>query len=252
MSEKYNLKSIIAGLVVLVVGIVLVITDLTWWKVEKSWVVNVGCSLIASSLVILMTTLFVERVKDNPLEPWGISKIYRTRAKMNEDCSVSMNKAKYQVDVIAFGLKSYRTEQERLTKKLLQKGVNFRILTMDPSSPFISQREKEENENEGQIKNTINQLVKWANNQNKQSNKGKIVIKGYSCMTLNFYWRVDDDLYIGPYWYGRSSQQTISYKYNTGAAFDLYTEYYEELWNDENLSQTLTDVKDVDVVRKRN
>lgn len=244
MKEKMNLKSIIAGLIVLILGILSVIADLTWLKTNKTWLISVGCSLIASALVILMTDLFVERIKENPLDPWGIKKIYQTRAKMNEDCSNSMNKAKYQVDVIAFGLKSYRTSQDRLTRKLLQKGVNFRIITMNPSSEFVLQREREEKENEGQIKNTISQLVKWANTLNSQSGNGKIIIKGYSCMTLDFYWRVDNDMYIGPYWYGRNSQQTISYKYNDGIAFDLYSDYFDELWNNTELTEILTEAKE--------
>lgn len=243
MKEKINLKSIVAGLIVLIIGILLIYVDLAWIKLQSSWGMSVGCSLIASALVIIMTDIFVDRVKENPLKSWGIKKIYDTRAKMNDDCSVSMSKAKYQVDVVAFGLKSYRTQQEKLTKRLLQKGVNYRIITMNPTSEFLAQRELEENENEGQIKNTINQLISWANKMNKQNYKGKIIIKGYTCMTLDFYWRVDNDLYIGPYWYGYNSQQTISYKYSDGKGFDMYTEYFEKIWNDSNLTEVLTDVK---------
>ena len=143
---------------------------------------------------------------------------------MNDDCGVSLKRARYQVDIVAFGLKSYRAEQEKLTRSLLQKGVNFRIITMNPDSPFVAQREREENENAGQIKNTIKQLVQWANNLNQQSSKGKIIIKGYSCMTLDFYWRVDNDIYIGPYWYGLDSQQTISYKFTEGTGFSLVSQ----------------------------
>lgn len=55
-------------------------------------------------------------------------------------------------------------------------------------------------------------------------------------MTLDFYWRVDNNLYIGPYWYHLGSQQTITYKYkHSGIAFNLYTEYFERLWNSPEL-----------------
>ena len=66
---------------------------------------------------------------------------------------------------------------------------------------------------------------------NSKSNKGKITIKYYDCMTLDFYWRLDDQLYVGPYWFGTESQQTITYKFvKGGRGFDVYTEYFEELW----------------------
>ena len=60
-------------------------------------------------------------------------------------------------------------------------------------------------------------------------------------MTLDFYWRMDNELYIGPYWYGWDSQQTVTYKFiNGGRGFDLYTQYFDALWNDEKLMRKLT------------
>ena len=109
---------------------------------------------------------------------------------------------------------------------------------MSPNSIFVSQREKEENETEGQIKNTINGLIEWAKDINakvkktKNSKKaGHIEIRGYDCMTLDFYWRMDNELYVGPYWYGMSSQQTITYKFDEGGeGFKDYTDYFEKIW----------------------
>lgn len=103
---------------------------------------------------------------------------------------------------------------------------------MNPESAFVSEREKEENESQGQIKNTITQLIEWAEKLNKKGKNGTIEIKGYNCMTLDFYWRVDNEVYIGPYWQGISSQQTITYKFEEGGlGFQQYTEYFENLWN---------------------
>ena len=126
---------------------------------------------------------------------------------------------------------------------MLNKGVNVRILTMDPDceNVFLKQREKEEGNQEGDILNSINQLVEWANKLNKKSRKGTIKIKGYRCMTLDFYWRVDDEIYIGPYWYKFSSQNTITYKFVSGKqGFDMYADYFEQLWDDEENNKVLT------------
>lgn len=66
-------------------------------------------------------------------------------------------------------------------------------------------------------------------------------IKGYRCMTLDFYWRVDDEIYIGPYWYKFSSQNTITYKFVSGKqGFDMYADYFEQLWDDEENNKVLT------------
>ena len=240
MNERLNLKSIIVGLLVLIIGILLILFDIFSAKTEKGLWISIGCSLIASGLVILLTAICVERVKINPLKEWGISNIYPSRAIMNTDCEVSVDNAKRQIDVIAFGLHSYRDAKSKVTAKLLNKGVNFRIITMDPESEFVSQRAIEEGEVKDQISNSIKQLIEWANDLNKKSKKGKIIVKGYSCMTLSFYWRVDDEIYTGPYWYGKRSQQTISYKFTSGKTFDAYNDYFESLWNDQELMTLLT------------
>ena len=60
-------------------------------------------------------------------------------------------------------------------------------------------------------------------------------------MTLDFYWRVDNDIYIGPYWYHVGSQQTITYKFHKGRrGFDIYRDYFESLWNDNDNTIKLT------------
>ena len=51
-------------------------------------------------------------------------------------------------------------------------------------------------------------------------------------MTLDFYWRMDDELYVGPYLLNIESQQTITYKHLKGdKGFKLYSDYFESLWN---------------------
>ncbi len=239
--EKINLKSIIAALIILAVGIFLALMDVFKWKSPYSIVLNIGCSFVSSALVAIVTVLLVERQKVSPVEEWKIKKIYGTRAEINNECSIKLKKAKYKVDVVAFGLQSFRNKQSSEIENYLKKGVNFRILTMNPNSEFVTARESEEDNTN--IKNSIEKLIEWADKLNSKNYKGKIIIKGYSCMTLDFYWRVDDTIYVGPYWYGYDSQQTITYKFEAdGQGFDLYEEYFEKLWNDNVLTDTLTKI----------
>ncbi|MCR5728022.1 MAG: hypothetical protein K6G24_11215 [Lachnospiraceae bacterium] len=240
MKEKINSKSVAFSLLAILVGVALIALDLTILNTKTCLWINVGCSVIGSGLVILLTAICIERIKNDPLKVWGIARIYPSRAVMNTDCEISVNNARYKIDAIGFGFRSYRDQKGKDTEKLLKRGVNIRIITMNPDSQFVHQREQEENEVSGQISNSIKQLVAWADNLNKKKYQGKIVIKGYSCMTLHFYWRVDDEMYTGPYWYGKGSQQTISYKYGTGKAFNAYSDYFESLWNNSDLMKTLT------------
>ncbi len=251
--SKYNLKSIIVGLIVLVVGVFLALMDTFVWKSPSSLLLNIGCSLVASSLVILLTTFLVDMKKLSPLDEWGISKIYSTRSEKNADSDPELERVKYKIDAVAFGLSNFRSKYTSKVEVCLRKGVNIRILTMDPDSELVHIREKEENAVQGQIEKSIRDLVEWANKLNSENrNKGKIIIKGYSCMTLDFYWRVDDELFIGPYWYGQPSNQTITYAFKEGGkGFAQYTTYFENLWESKENVKALTTVTEITAKKSR-
>lgn len=245
MKEEYNWKSLFLALSIIIFGIILCAlssyTPLPWNNLLNS----IGCSLIASGIVITVHDFFTERKTVSSLDDWKIEKIYSTRAEKNAESDPELTKVKYCIDVIAFGLSSFRSKHTSKIETCLRKGVNIRILTMNPTSPYVNVRDTEEKKQEGTTRYSIEQLIKWANDLNRKDFKGKIIVKGYSTMTLNFYWRVDDVLYIGPYWYGVDSQQTITYKFSDGGkGFQQYTDYFENLWNDSVLTDTLTDIKE--------
>ena len=76
-------KSIVTALAVIIGGIVLCLIDLFLANTYSKIWISVGCSLIASGLVILLTTLLVDRKKENPLDEWKIDKIFSTRMEKN-------------------------------------------------------------------------------------------------------------------------------------------------------------------------
>lgn len=60
-------------------------------------------------------------------------------------------------------------------------------------------------------------------------------------MTLDFYWRVDNMIYVGPYFYDEPSNQTITYGFEEGGkGFARYSDYFEKLWNNKDLTVELT------------
>lgn len=245
MKEKVNWKTIGISLLIILIGIVLILCDIYCIHTKILVWVSIGCSVLASGLVILLTAILIERQRYDPLADWKIQKIYSTRAARNEEADPNIQKTKYRIDGIIFGLSSFRTRYGNKIEQCLQNGVNIRLLTMDPNGDYITIREQEEVNVPGSIKTTIEELVKWANRLNEKNYTGKIVIKGYICMTLDYYWRVDDEVYIGPYLYGYKSSDTITYKFESGGkGFQYYSEYFESLWNNQNLTIPLTTVQE--------
>ncbi len=180
---------------------------------------------------------FVMRLQN--LNEWGIEKIFKTRAEKNGESDPKLEKHNVKIlDGIAFGLSSFRSDREDDVLACLQNGMNMRLLAMNPNSEFAKQRAVEEGVHPDSICKSIKDLVEWVNKLNQKSTKGKIQIKYYNAMTLDFYWRIDNDVYVGPYMYGIVSQQTVTAKFSRGGkGFKLYTGRFEKLWNDTTLCE---------------
>ena len=179
MKETYNWKSLFAGVGIILIGAVMCIASGFSAQPWDNILLSIGCSLIASGLVILMHDFFVERKKVSMLDEWKIERIFSTRAEKNAESDPELVKAKYRVDAIAFGLGSFRSKQTPKVETCLRKGVNFRIITMMPDSPYAAERDKEENKNNGTTSYSIQQLVEWADKLNSRSMRGKVIVKGY-------------------------------------------------------------------------
>lgn len=121
MKYKFNLMAIIAGLIFFAIGLFLALMDAFVWDSPTAIVSNIGCSLLASAVVALITALLVDRRKENPLDEWKISKIYSTRAEKNADSDPELERARYQVDAVAFVQDAVNAMCETLeTKKTFQ------------------------------------------------------------------------------------------------------------------------------------
>lgn len=81
MREKYNLKSVIAGLVLIIAGISLTLLDHFLIKSGKAIFISVGCSLLASGMVILVQAWLVEVKRYDYAQEWGLTKIYKNKSR---------------------------------------------------------------------------------------------------------------------------------------------------------------------------
>lgn len=225
---------IIALLGVICIGAVLFVEN---EKIEDL-LIGIGGSFLSSGIIVFITTLFMDNTEnDINLSYWGIEAIYNTRAEMNTSCDKYSKHAK-RIDVIAFGLKSWRDTKNKEIEKLLRNGCKIRILTMDPDCENLRQRERDEAVGEGGISYSIKQLVSWATKLNQKEYEGSIEIRFYDAHPLNFLFLMNNRLFTGPYEYGKGSQQTISYEFNTtGEGYRYYSEYFNDLWNDQEFAK---------------
>jgi len=202
----------------------------------KNIPISVGCSLIASSVVSYLTSKYLIRISHikKIIEYWGLEAIYETRQEMNRSTDIAFKSLENNLDIIAWGLKSFRDAKNKVVRAKVERGLKIRIIAPYPDSEVVKQREKDEKEIEGQIKQTIINLAQWIEELKRiSSDRSNIQIRYYNRLPEDFYFLVDEHIFIGPYLYGISSQQTISYEFKgTSHGFTYYKDYFEKLWND--------------------
>lgn len=168
----------------------------------------------------------------------GLKNLFSTRQAMNIHINDLWHRPVSQLDIIAFGLKSFRDYRNSAVVAQVKNGLKIRILTLNPNSPFLKQRERDEKLVKNSIRKTIIDLEGWCKNINKEVKiRNAIKIKFYDSLPLDFYWRQDDSLFVGPYLYGIDSQQTVTYNFSTDSSVgNFYSIYFEKLWNNRGFS----------------
>ena len=208
---------------------------------DNNVMLNIGCSICASSVISFGSLLFFSKkeLSDEIINHWGLTNIYRSRSEMNADCSMDLDKAMEHIDYIGFGFKSLIDAKSKVIEEKAVHGVKIRFLVMDPESEFLKEREAIENSSEGSIRKSIYNLEEWIRHLRTLSNNSEnIQLRYYDSLPLDYYNRIDDAVYMGPYWFGKSSQQTVSYRFQSNSeGYKLYTEYFSDLWESKDLKK---------------
>lgn len=233
--ERWNTKTIMV--ITFLLSIILIISSLLYTEKYSDWKniqISVACSILASNIIMYLSSEFMIRSQRRAelIDRWGMEAIYKTRAEMNESTNISLSLCKQEIEIVAFGLKSFRESKSDVIGGLLSKGVRIRIITANPKSKILEYVDKRENVIEGSTKKSIEGLIAWVNELKEKSNKHNIEIRYYDELPLDFYFKVDDKIYVGPYLKGISSQQTISYEFSAGEGYNYWSKYFSKLWED--------------------
>lgn len=232
--ENLSLDKI--NLIAFILGIFATIAGILFSGNVQAILLSIGTSLIASSIIAFLTARYLvrkSRVREI-MENWGLEGIYETRSEMNESSNRYLSIIEKEMDIIALGMRSFRDAKGNLIKEKVKKGIYVRILTLNPESEFVRQREKDENRVPDEIKKTIYDLITWVNElKSIAPNESNVQIKFYNTYPLDSYLRIDNHIYIGPNMYKKVSQQTISYEFKGNSLGHLYySDYFDAIWFD--------------------
>ena len=238
-----NLIVALIGIISVIIGVFLSFLEKGGNEILATVLISVGTSLIASAVVTYLTSIYIyKRKKEKEITDfWGLTAIFETRQRMNDSSDDHLPLIEDSLDIIAFGLRSFRDSKTHEIQNKVRRGLKIRMLTIHPDSPFLKQREIDEKQAEGAIKKSIILLFDWITElRTIAPDENNISIKFYDALPLDFFFRMDDVLFVGPYMYGKDSQQTISMEFRGGAnGFNYYMRYFEELWDDKKFPKKL-------------
>ena len=227
-SEKLiNALIFLTGLISVLAG---VIFENAMKEQVSTVLISIGASIIASSVVAYITSVYLlKRKKQKEItEIWGLRSITGNRSEMNVEIDRRLEKMSKSLDIIAYGLKSFRESKGNLLMSKIERGVKIRILTVNPDSEVLAYRDSAENKINGSTANDIRQLVKWLGEFESSS----VEIRFCEFLPTELYFRVDDRIFVGPYEIGKESQRTITLEFaGDTKGFGYYSDYFESLWS---------------------
>src|SRR5215207_2259105 len=126
--------------------------------------VAVGTSIIATGAAGMIIWVYLSQVETSSarLELFsraGLDWIYdRRAAQIRDEYGIRLQKASDRIDIIGFGLKDFRRDYIDQLGAMAARAA-IRILLIDPTGPYASQRDKEEGQSPGTISLEVEEFV---------------------------------------------------------------------------------------------
>jgi hypothetical protein len=230
-------------------GLVFVLFSATLDGLGAALFFAVGASITAAGVAgwtvfayVLVSETTARRLE--VLTKFGIVNAFQGRAVLiKEEYDLRLRGASRNIDVIGFGLTSLR-EDYRDQFPLWKQRARVRILLLDPEFPdaaftYASQRDIEEED----VAPTIAEQVKRFVHEARQILEAdRFQIRLYTCLPSVNIFRVDDELFWGPYLIRERSRNAPTFLVEKGGVlFDRLEQHFTKIWTDPSLSRAVPD-----------
>jgi hypothetical protein len=187
------------------------------------------------------------------LTRFGFVKVFDSRAvTIRSEYDERVAKARNQIDILGFGLRSLR-EDYRDQFSEWKKRANVRVLIIDPEFPssrnsYAKQRDREERASEGTIEADVKAFLLEKDQLDHIESKHSFEVRLYTCLPAVNIFRIDDELFWGPYLMSEPSRNAPTFLVRRGGIlFERFVVHFEHIWNDPVLSHS-PDVGDKDKI----
>ncbi len=221
-------------------------TDNTVW-------LGIGTSLIATGITgwTVFLYIFVTReisAQMRVVTEFGITNVFDARSvRIRNEYDKRLDGAREHIDILGYGLRALREDYYDQFASWRER-AHVRILLLDPNFPtpdasFASQRDLEERQNSGviaqDVRNFITAVLPIMNSQGRFP----FEVKLYRCLPAMNIFRVDDEIFFGPYLLKQPSRNSPTIVLRRGGIlFERVINQFESIWADPNLAVAVSDV----------
>ncbi len=227
-------------LVLLVLGLLLV-------KAENPLIVGLGGSLIATALAgwVLFLHVWLSQDEFHRLEilrKFGLIDAFEHRAvRIKQEYDARLDHVREAIDIMGFGLRSLREDYHRDFAKWAAR-AKVRILLLDPEFPsaecsIANKRDIEEKNDIGAINQDVHAFIRECSDLLK-SKQSHFEIRLYRCLPSINVFRIDDNLFWGPYLIGDVSRNFPTFLLDQqGSLYKRVLEHFEIIWSSDIFSR---------------
>jgi hypothetical protein len=206
---------------------------------------NIGASLMAAAIAGLVVFVYVLRSESTArrleiLNEFGFVSAFEGRAaRIKPEYDRRLQGAHKRIDVIGFGLRALWDDYHTAFPEWRER-ADVRILLMDPDSPYADKRDREENDLTGNIRQGVQRFIRDTASLRRSPGNHEFQIRLYTCLPSVNIFRVDDDLFWGPYLVKEQSRNAPTIIVRSGGIlFGRLTEHFDKIWNDNTLSRPI-------------
>jgi hypothetical protein len=240
----------------LAVHAIVLAAGITFAQVEDLFWQGVGASLVAAALAgwtIFVYVLFSQRTSDRLrlLAQFGLRSAFPARqVRIKDQFDSRLKNARWGIDILGFGLNALRQDYGADFRHWAER-CPVRILILDPDYPnsqfsYANQRDAEEENPVGSIASHVADMkrithqFRHAEDLEYTGTLFPFRVRLYTCLPSVSIFRIDDEIFWGPYFVKDQSRNMPTLLVNRGGVlYERLSQHFEDIWNDSNLSKRI-------------
>lgn len=214
---------------------------------------SIGASLVATGIAgwvvlayVLQSQSMTERIR--MVGELGFVSAFQGRSVLiKNEYDKRLASSKKQIDILGFGLKTLRQDYAEHFQTWKAR-ANVRILLIDPDYPhldhsFANQRDTEEHDRPGTIREDVEAFVTEIEPLLGADGRHTFEVKLYRCLPSVNLFRVDSEMFWGPYLIHQQSRNSPTLIVREGPLFSTLTGHFDAIWSDDSLTRSVEDYR---------